>query len=144
MKTIVSKEWNPGLTKKFVLFLVFFKTFCALSIIGMLYWQTKKITLIQHAYIAIAIIFFFQFLIYMSVKKIKKRNHIICGLLHEYAEEGENIGEEFSGPKKNIKKSFDSQQDGLNKTDNAMNEIRSMIARTQEQVNDCNEIIKIA
>lgn len=141
----ISLEKNIiGLTTKFVLIFLFFSVIGSLSILGLLYLQTNNTIFIRHCYIVLGIILFFQTIIYLSIKKIKKRNHIICGLLHQYAEEGENIGEEFVGPKKNIKKSFDSQQDGLNKTASAMAQINAMIARTKDQVNDCNDIIKIA
>jgi methyl-accepting chemotaxis protein len=133
-----------GLTTKFVLFFFFFMVFCVSAILGGLYWITDNAVLVERGYIALCIIFFFQYLIYQTIRRIKKRNHIICGLLHEYAEEGQSIGEEFAGPKKNIKKSFDFQQDSLNKTGAAMEEIKSMISRTKDQVNDCNDIIKIA
>ena len=133
-----------GLTSKFVLIFLFFMVIGVSLILGSLYLVTQNAILLERGYIAIVIIIFFQSLIYMAIKKIKKRNHVICGLLHEYAEEGQTIGEEFAGPKKNIKRSFDSQQDGLKKTGNAMDEITAMILRTRDQVNDCNGIIKIA
>ena len=133
-----------GLMTKLVLFLFLFEVIGTVGILACLYLRTNNYIFIQYSYVAVGFILFVNIFIYCSVRKVKKRNHIICGLLHEYAEEGENIGEEFSGPKKNIKRSFDAQQDGLNKTASAMTEINAMIARTKEQVNDCNDIIQLA
>lgn len=142
--TAGSVKSTISLTSKFVTFFLLYELVWSLAIIGFLFIETKNYILIQHSYIIIGVILFFHALIFYSIKKIKRRNLLICSMLLEYAEESENIGEDFAGPKKNIRKSFDSQQDCLNKTASAIAQITSMIARTKEQINDCNEIIKVA